>query len=268
MVKKQPVPKGTIYGNVSIIEEVEQVGYNRFFLCECLLCGNTCTKNLKDLSKEWRPRTCGKCNYRKDATMAIPGEMYFGFKFIKELPKQKWNRRALVVNPEWQEVEVSLHGLVKWVLKKEIDTRVKHGMHTDRFYKIYNGIVQRCINEHNTAYDSYGGRGIQCLWWSFQEFKDDMYVSYLEHSLVNEFTSIDRIDTNGNYCKDNCKWATMKEQWNNKRNNIEIPKKYGNKTLLEICSEFWILRVTLVWRLLRWMSFEDALNHKKGKHSK
>ncbi len=89
----------------------------------------------------------------------------------------------------------------------------------DRFKYIYYGIKQRTENKHNPSYPKYGGRGIKCLWKSFDEFKHDMFASYASH--VKKFglkqTSIDRIDNNGNYCKGNCKWSTLIEQANNKR---------------------------------------------------
>lgn len=88
-----------------------------------------------------------------------------------------------------------------------------------RFYKIFSGILQRCNNKHVTNFKNYGGRGIKCLWKSFEEFRDDMYKSYLKH--IKEFgvdnTSIDRTNNNGNYCKENCVWATSKQQAKNRR---------------------------------------------------
>lgn len=77
----------------------------------------------------------------------------------------------------------------------------------------------RCKYKSNASYKNYGWRWIVCEWKTFEEFKDDMYESYLEH--VKKFwekqTTIDRIDANWNYCKDNCRWATYSEQNRNKR---------------------------------------------------
>ena len=88
-----------------------------------------------------------------------------------------------------------------------------------RFYKIWDGIKYRCDNSKSNNYKNYGGRGIKCGWQSFEEFYNDMYQSYLDHVKEHgeENTSIDRIDVNSNYLKDNCRWATWKIQANNRR---------------------------------------------------
>lgn len=88
-----------------------------------------------------------------------------------------------------------------------------------RFYNIRHDLWHRCNNPKRDKYQSYWWRWIKVLWKDYWEFKQDMYDSYLKH--VEEFwekdTTIDRIDVNWNYCKENCKRATRKEQSNNTR---------------------------------------------------
>lgn len=99
-----------------------------------------------------------------------------------------------------------------------------HGMRKTIFYQKYHKMVTRCTKETDKRYKDYGGRGIECEWKSFEDFRDDMYESYLQY--VEEFgrkeTTIDRINVNGNYCKENCRWATWAEQSRNRRDRKPI----------------------------------------------
>lgn len=96
-----------------------------------------------------------------------------------------------------------------------------HGLEGTRIYNIFHLMKSRCNNHNDKSYKHYGGRGIKCLWKDFATFKKDMYASYLDHveKYGEKDTSIDRIDVNGNYCKENCKWSTWNEQNSNTTRN-------------------------------------------------
>jgi hypothetical protein len=130
-----------------------------------------------------------------------------------------------------------------------------HWMSKDKFYRCYNSLKQRCSNKKLPEYPNYWWRWIKCERNSFEQFKEDMYESYLWHQRLYPWreTSLDRIDVDWNYSKDNCRWATIKEQQNNKTNNI----LYKNKTVEYWAKRFWIKKNLMTWRLHR-MEFDGT----------
>ena len=98
-----------------------------------------------------------------------------------------------------------------------------------RFYKVWKGMFTRCYNKNYKLYKDYGGRGITICnkWHKFENFRDDM-LNYYKDNL-----SIDRINNDGNYEPNNCRWATRKEQNNNRR-----MQKLSRQKILEIRDEY------------------------------
>lgn len=153
---------------------------------------------------------------------------------------------------------------------RRLRSELKHNLSRTRFYSIYRGIENRCNDIKNKRYKDYGGRGIKCKWKHFLEYRDDMYKSYLKHSKkygeIN--TTIDRIDYNGNYSKENCRWATKQEQSNNMRNNILITYKNKTLTLSNWSRKLNIRYGTLATRLQRGWSIDRAFNKQSTHISK
>lgn len=95
-------------------------------------------------------------------------------------------------------------------------------------YIVWSNMIQRCRNKNNPQYNYYGGRGISVCgrWQKFKNFYDDMGDPPPRHQ-------IDRIDNDGNYSKDNCRWVTRSQNLRNKRTNRKITLNGESHTVTE-----------------------------------
>lgn len=102
--------------------------------------------------------------------------------------------------------------------------RMSHGMTDTPLYYKWKGMLSRCTCKNVEQYKNYGARGIKVDWKNFISFYRDMSKSYYEHVKVygSKNTSLDRIDVNRNYSKDNCRWVTNEIQQSNRRDNKYI----------------------------------------------
>jgi len=126
-----------------------------------------------------------------------------------------------------------------------------------RLYNIWSGMRKRCYNKLCREYVYYGGRGITiCDQWK------DSFDNFCIWSLSNGYTSeltIDRIDNDGNYSPDNCRWATRSEQQRNRRNNTIYDIDGKQMTAAECYEQYGINKNTFFSRLRIGWGVEKAL---------
>ncbi len=175
--------------------------------------------------------------------------------------------------PKWEckcdcgkAVNVDSHKLIKGKIvscgchRQELAT--KHGLSKTPEYKVWAEMKGRCSNPKHKAWRHYGGRGIKVCnrWESFEGFISDM------GRRPSSKHTIDRIDNNRGYEPGNCRWATVREQGRNRRNNCHVTINGETKTVAEWCEHYgipWYLyggRINLGW------SQVDALTLPKGCH--
>ena len=129
---------------------------------------------------------------------------------------------------------------------------IPHSKYNKRFKKIWNCMTYRTNNPKYKEYHLYGGRGINSDYFSdFMVFYRDMFDDYVKHceQYGESNTSLDRKDFESNYTKENCRWATNKEQANNKRNNKYIMIDGITKTLKEWCDYFNLNYTKVITRI-------------------
>jgi hypothetical protein len=181
---------------------------------------------------------------RKDLNLLKWKEFNY-LKIIEENQIKNNKQKILVKCVCWTEKYVALNNMMTWsikscwCMKSEIisKTNTTHGMRSlNWIYNIFRSINSRCHNERWKDYKNYWWRWIKCLRESFEDFYRDMWWTY------ERWLTIDRINNDWNYCKENCRRATIKQQANNKRNNNILLYEWNKYTLSQLSEKLWISR--------------------------
>jgi hypothetical protein len=138
--------------------------------------------------------------------------------------------------------------------KSSVETHTKHGMSKTPTYKCWCEMLYRCHNPNSDCYERYGGRGIGVnkRWLKFENFLSDMGERPPGKTL-------DRIDNNGDYSPDNCRWATPKEQSLNRRSNVKIEYQGETRSISEWAKITRLPRQTIEHRLKANWTLQEIL---------
>ncbi len=110
----------------------------------------------------------------------------------------------------------------------------KHGMSNKPIYGVWSLMKERCYNPKRREYKNYGGRNITvCPEW----LDSTVFIEWAYENGYEEGLTLDRIDNNGNYCPENCRWVDRKTQATNKRTNRFITYKGETKTITQWANE-------------------------------
>lgn len=130
----------------------------------------------------------------------------------------------------------------------------------NNIYNAWRAMKKRCYLKSNHNYKNYGARGIKvCDEW----MNPDTFYNWAIHNGYSKGLSLDRIDVNGNYEPNNCRWVDMKIQQNNRRNNKYITYKGETKTMSEWADKLHLDYTLLKSRLINGWSFDKAISAPK-----
>ena len=243
------VEKGRIFGNYKVIKFDHKSSSGAEWEVECIRCGFRKVIPAKTLKK--CKSKCPICDHRyEDLSDQIFGKLKVirlatTEEILKERPNlmntrgAKWlcicecSNYKIASAHELKQKTVQSCGCLNDQKRKENNR--KHGLYQHPLYNVWRDMKQRCYNPNSEYYDRYGGRGIKvCAEWKddFLTFYNDMIVGY-EPGLT-----LDRIDNDGDYCKENCRWITNKDQQNNKSSNTLI-NYYGEDYTLSQLGEIF-----------------------------
>jgi hypothetical protein len=237
------------------------------WLCQCD-CGNTTISRGTDL-RSGNATSC-RCKFRTDLVGLKVG--------LLTVVKYIYSRKK---NPHWIcECECgrypifSSNSLRKGLIscgcvhrKFRADVPIKMDEDRKRILRIFKGIIDRCEREQNISYHNYGGRGIHmCSEWR-NDFKA-FYEWAISHGYANNL-EVDRIDFNGNYCPENCRWISKTENNRNTRANVFIMYRGERLCIAEACEKAGMKKwyKTVCNRLKMGWDVEKALHTPVRKNS-
>lgn len=249
--------KGQRFGRLVVIKKgkgryTKGGNYKCTWLCQCD-CGSECEADAEHL-RNGHTTSCGCLRHENKGSQFedITGRKFERLTVIRFLG----NNERDVIQRNWlcqcdcgRTIKANAYTLKQGLLKScgclkeemkpwigEISKKYKYS--NKRLYSVYKAMVERCTLPKCRSWHNYGGRGVKvCPEW----LGDNGYDAFAEWALSHGYDpdaprgqcTIERIDTNGNYCPENCTWKTNQQQQNNRRGNIVVEYNGETHTLME-----------------------------------
>lgn len=249
-MKTKDIKVNETYNGVKILLDLGYSNNSRKYLCVCPDCGENFVITSHSVGIT---RACKKCS-KKYAYKDITNNRYGRLVAVKLLGREKGQTKWICKCDCGNTAIVSQGKLGKntfscGCLKRETSllggnkrksARVNFGrIRNHPLYNIWITMKSRCYNTHSVSYKKYGERGIKvCERWlgecGFENFVNDM------GERPSKNYSIDRINVDGDYCPENCRWATYTEQNRNRRNTLYVYLNGEKVPLSEVCKEYGI----------------------------
>lgn len=247
---------GREYGYFTVLGFDRSVGGKRYWNCRCI-CGNTRSVMTSCLING-RIKSCGCMNKtnRIDLTGKRFGRLLvIGLHDDPDDDNLKWDcvcdcgNRKVVYGTRLRYGQVRSCGC----LKAEAESPKPDAFHRQRLYGVWAGMLQRCFYEKHKEYHSYGGRGITVCdeWKDYAVFRDWAYANGYDESHDSKSCSLDRIDINGNYSPENCRWVDAKMQSRNTRRNVLVLYQGKQMTATDAALLMGVKPHTLLTRIRR-----------------